>query len=268
MKERVEPMHGQDKGEGSLNSRNQSVGGNPSWNLVVQSVLEARKEWQQREPTDQIELWVEESGNDDTRIRLLQVGTDDVGDGMMEGGAQGNVDKTCGRLLSSQFEMRVESSQESLVHSELTPVMGSTPVGISHCEKNELGPYSSPKPISGGAIGGAIMDLMLTDGLNLDKRKAKDLVEPPQHNKRAREKEMEKCPSLCKSTGRNKAIKGKPIKAMAKTKNNGSKGLLTTKSDGVEDRKLVIVSQGEVNLSIPDIQTAKEAGLIMPPPLP
>ena len=29
---------------------------------------------------------------------------------MMEGGAQGNVDKTCGRLLSSQFEMRVESS--------------------------------------------------------------------------------------------------------------------------------------------------------------
>ena len=100
MRERVEPMHGQDKGEGSSNSRNQSVGGNPSWNLVVQSVLEAWKEWQHREPMDQTELWVEESDGDDTRIRLLEVGTGDVGDGMMEGGAQVNVDKTYGRLQS------------------------------------------------------------------------------------------------------------------------------------------------------------------------
>ena len=147
--------------------------------------------------------------------------------------------------------------------------MGSTPVGISHCEKNELGPYSSPKPISGGAIGWAIMDLMLTNGLNLGKRKVEDLVEPPQHNKRAREKEMEKSLSLYTSIGRkNKLIKEKSIKAMARIKNGGSKGLLTTKSDGVKDRKLVIISQGEVNLSIPDIQMAEEAGLIMPPPLP
>ena len=241
------------------------MGGNPSWNLVVQSVLEAWKEWQHREPMDQTELWVEESDGDDTRIRLLEVGTGDVGDGMMEGGAQVNVDKTYGRLQSRQFEVGVESPQESLVHSELTLVVGSTLVGISHYEKNELGPSESPKPICGGAIGGAIMDLMLTDGLNLGNRKVEDLVEPPQHNKRAREKEMEKSPSLYTFTGRNKAIKGKSIKAMAKTKNDGCKGLLTTKTDGVEDRKLVIISQGEVNLSIPNIQTAKEVGLIMPP---